>query len=312
MDSSVFVGIDVAKDHLDIAIRPGEKVWTIKNNGKEIEELATQLVGNQPELVVMEATGGLEMNVASALAIIGIPVAVVNPRQVRDFAKSTGKLAKTDTLDAKVLAHFAEAIHPEARFLSDEQAKQLKALVGRRRQLIEMIVSEKNRSHICYTNVLNKVLEHIAWLEKSLGDLDKELAQAIHDSTKWREKDMLLKSVPGIGKVTSSVILASLPELGTLDRKKIAALVGVAPFNRDSGTMRGKRSIWGGRAHVRCILYMAALSATKYNPIIKQFYNRLIEAGKTPKVALTACMRKLLVIINSMLRHSTTWRYQPV
>jgi transposase len=312
MKSLVFVGIDVAKDHLDIAIRPSEKVWTIQNNEKEIEELAKQLKEKEPELIVMEATGGLEMNVANALAIIGIPVAVVNPRQVRDFAKSTGKLAKTDTLDAKVLAHFAEAIRPEARFLSDEQSKQLKALIGRRRQLIEMIVSEKNRSHSCYKNVLDKVLDHIAWLEKSLEELDKELAQVIHDSAMWREKDKLLESVPGIGKTTSSVILASLPELGTLNRKKIAALVGVAPFNRDSGTMRGKRSIWGGRAHVRCILYMAALSATRYNPVIKRFYNRLIEAGKTPKVALTACMRKLLVIINSMLQHSTSWRYQPI
>jgi transposase len=312
MKSSVFVGIDVAKDHLDIAIRPGEKVWTVQNDEKGIEELVSQLKDDQPELVVMEATGGLEMNVASALSIVGIPVAVINPRQVRDFAKSTGKLAKTDTLDAKVLAHFAEAIHPEARFLSDEQARQLKALVGRRRQLIEMIVSEKNRSHSCYKNVLDKVLDHIAWLEESLEELDKELAQVIHDSAVWREKDLLLESVPGIGKITSGVILASLPELGTLDRKKIAALVGVAPFNRDSGTMRGKRSIWGGRAHVRCILYMATLSATRYNPVIKRFYNRLIEAGKTPKVALTACMRKLLVIINSMLRYSTTWRYQPI
>jgi transposase len=312
MKSSVFVGIDVAKDHLDIAIRPNEKVWTVQNDEKGIEELVSQLKDDQPELVVMEATGGLEMNVASALSIVGIPVAVINPRQVRDFAKSTGKLAKTDTLDAKVLAHFAEAIHPEARFLSDEQARQLKALVGRRRQLIEMIVSEKNRSHSCYKNVLDKVLDHIAWLEESLEELDKELAQVIHDSAVWREKDLLLESVPGIGKITSGVILASLPELGTLDRKKIAALVGVAPFNRDSGTMRGKRSIWGGRAHVRCILYMATLSATRYNPVIKRFYNRLIEAGKTPKVALTACMRKLLVIINSMIRYSTTWRHQPI
>lgn len=312
MNSSVFVGIDVAKDHLDIAIRPNEKVWTVQNDEKGIEELASQLKEKDPELVVMEATGGLEMNVASALAIIGIPVAVVNPRQVRDFAKSTGKLAKTDTLDAKVLAHFAEAIRPEARFLSDEQSRLLVAWIARRRQLIEMIVSEKNRSHSCYKNVLDKVLDHISWLEESLEELDKELAQVIHDSAVWREKDLLLESVPGIGKITSSVILASLPELGTLDRKKIAALVGVAPFNRDSGTMRGKRSIWGGRAHVRCILYMATLSATRYNPVIKRFYNRLIEAGKTPKVALTACMRKLLVIINSMLRYSTTWRYQPI
>ena len=312
MDTKSYIGVDVAKDHLDVAIRPEGKIWTIQNNDKEIKELVTQIQETSPELIVMEATGGLEINVASSLALTGLPVAVVNPRQVRDFAKSTGKLAKTDTLDAQVLAHFAEAVHPEPRFLSDERSRFLKALIVRRRQIIEMCVSEKNRLRLCNKATREGIIEHITWLEESLKNLDEELAQAIQTSPIWREKDKLLQSVPGIGKVTTSVLLASLPELGTLDRKKIAALVGVAPFNRDSGTMRGRRSIWGGRAQVRCILYMAALSATRYNPVIKRFYHRLIEVGKTPKVALTACMRKLLVIINSMLRHSSVWRYQPV
>ena len=312
MDTKSYIGVDVAKDHLDVAIRPEGKIWTIQNNDKEIKELVTQIQETSPELIVMEATGGLEINVASSLALTGLPVAVVNPRQVRDFAKSTGKLAKTDTLDAQVLAHFAEAVHPEPRFLSDERSRFLKAMIVRRRQIIEMCVSEKNRLRLCNKATREGIIEHITWLEESLKNLDEELAQAIQTSPIWREKDKLLQSVPGIGKVTTSVLLASLPELGTLDRKKIAALVGVAPFNRDSGTMRGRRSIWGGRAQVRCILYMAALSATRYNPVIKRFYNRLIDVGKTPKVALTACMRKLLVIINSMLRHSSVWRYQPV
>jgi transposase len=310
MDSKSYVGIDIAKDHLDIALRPEGKTWTIQNNEEEIKELAVQIQEINPELIVMEATGGFEINVASKLALIGLPVAVVNPRQVRDFAKSTGKLAKTDTLDAQVLAHFAEAVHPEPRYLSDEQSRLLKALIVRRRQIIEMCVSEKNRLRLCNKVTQEGIIDHIAWLEESLKNLDEELAQAIQASPIWREKDKLLKSVPGIGKITSSVLLANLPELGTLDRKKIAALAGVAPFNRDSGTMRGRRTIWGGRANVRCALYMAALSASRTNPVIKAFYDRLIKAGKTPKVALTACMRKLLVIINSMIRYSTSWRCQ--
>lgn len=310
MDSKSYIGIDVAKDHLDIAVRPEGKTWTIKNNDEGITELAAQIHEIDPELIVMEATGGFEYNVASTLALAGLPVAVVNPRQVRDFAKSTGKLAKTDILDAQVLAHFAEAVHPEPRFLSDEQSRLLKALIVRRRQIIEMCVSEKNRLRLCNRATREGIIDHIAWLEKSLKTLDEELAQAIQNSSIWHEKDKLLKSVPGIGKITSSVLLASLPELGSLDRKCIAALVGVAPFNRDSGNMRGSRSIWGGRAHVRCALYMAALSASRTNPVIRSFYDRLIKAGKPPKVALTACMRKLLVIMNSMIRYSTSWRYQ--
>jgi transposase len=311
MDGLIFVGIDVAKEHLDIAVRPSNETWKIQNDEQSAVELAQRLKELQPEVVVMEATGGLEMCVASVLATAGLPVAVINPRQVRDFAKSTGKLAKTDTLDAQVLAHFAEAVRPEARYLSDEQARQLQALVSRRRQLIEMLVAEKNRAYTSHKNVQKRVQEHIDWLTKELEDLDKDLGQSIQQSPIWRAKDDLLQSVPGIGPVTSCVLLASLPELGTLDRKKIAALVGVAPFNRDSGKMYGKRSVWGGRAHIRSILYMATLTATRHNPVIKQFYNRLIQAGKKAKVALTACMRKLLTILNAMIRHSTPWRPQP-
>jgi transposase len=311
MDTKYFVGIDVAKDHLDIAVRPNGGEWTIPNDESSAMELAKRLKEIQPEVVVLEATGGYEMTAATSLAAAGLSVAVINPRQARDFAKSTGKLAKTDKLDAQVLAHFAEAIRPEVRFLSDEQSQKLQALVTRRRQLIEMLVAEKNRSPKSHKSTQKRIQEHISWLEKELDDLDQDMRKFIQESPLWRQKDQLLQSVPGIGPITSSVLLASLPELGSLDRKKIAALVGLAPFNRDSGNMRGKRSVWGGRAHVRSIFYMATLSAIKHNPVIKQFYTRLIEVGKKPKVAITACMRKLLTIINAMIKNSTTWRNQP-
>jgi transposase len=310
MDTNKYVGIDVAKDHLDIAVRPDGGEWTIPNDVTSAMELAIRLKEIQPEVIVMEATGGYEMIAASELAAAGLPVAVVNPRQVRDFARSTGKLAKTDTLDAQVLAHFGEAIHPEARFLSDEQGQKLQALVTRRRQLTEMIVAEKNRYPKSHKTVQTRIKEHIDWLKNELKDLDEDLKSFIQESSAWCGKDELLQSVPGIGPITSSVLLASLPELGVLDRKKIAALVGVAPFNRDSGKMRGKRSVWGGRAHVRSMLYMATLSATRYNPVIKQFYDRLIQAGKAPKVAITACMRKLLTILNAIIRYVRPWRTQ--
>lgn len=310
MDTLIFVGIDIAKEHLDIAVRPNGEIWTIPNDEPSAIELAHRLKELRPAVIVIEATGGLEMSVASILALVGLPVAVINPRHVRYFAKSTGKLAKTDALDAQILAHFAEAIRPEARFLTDEQGQKLQALVTRRRQIIEMLVAEKNRAHASHRTVEKRVKEHIAWLENELEDLDKDLGQSIRESPVWREKDNLLQSVPGVGPITSSVLLASLPELGSLDRKKIAALVGVAPFNRDSGKMRGKRSVWGGRAHVRSMLYMATLTATRFNPVIKQFYTRLIQAGKEAKVALTACMRKLLTILNSIIRHSIPWRFQ--
>jgi transposase len=309
MDTLIFVGIDVAKENLDIAIRPNGESWTINNEEQSTMELAKRLKEMQPEVVVMEATGGYEKAVASVLVTSGLPVAVINPRQVRDFAKSTGKLAKTDRLDAHVLAHFAEAIRPEVRSLSEVQAQRLQALVVRRRQITELLVAEKNRAHVCHKSIQGRVKKHITWLENELKELDKEMGEFIRESPVWREKDKLLQSVPGIGPITSGVLLASLPELGLLDRKKIAALVGVAPFNRDSGNLRGKRTVWGGRSHVRSMLYMATLTATRYNPIIKIFYTRLIEAGKVTKVAITACMRKLLTILNAMIRHSEPWRF---
>lgn len=310
MDTNKYVGIDVSKDQLDIAVRPNGGEWTVPNDETSAMELAIRLKELQPEVVVIEATGGYEMTAACELATVGLPVAVVNPRQVRDFARSTGKLAKTDTLDAQILAHFGEAIHPEVRLLSDEQEQKLQALVTRRRQLTEMIVAEKNRYPKSHKTVQSRVQEHIDWLKNKLKDLDEDMKNFIQESPVWSGKDQLLRSVPGIGPITSSVLLASLPELGMLDRKKIAALVGVAPYNRDSGKMRGKRSVWGGRGHVRSMLYMATLSATRFNPVIKQFYDRLIQVGKLPKVALTACMRKLLTILNAIIRYVRPWRTQ--
>ena len=247
------------------------------------------------------------MPLAAALATAGLPLAMVNPRQVRDFARATGKLAKTDQLDAQVLAHFAEAVRPTPYPLPDAQTQELTALLTRRHQVVEMLTAEKNRLRSARELVHRRVQDHICWLEQELADLDDDLERTLRKSPLWREKDNLLRSVPGIGRVVSITLLADLPELGTLSRHQIAALVGVAPLNRDSGRFRGKRMVWGGRARVRAALYMAALTASRYNPIIKAFYHRLCEAGKARKVALTACMRKLLIILNSMVKHRQTW-----
>jgi transposase len=259
-------------------------------------------------LVVLEATGGIELPLVGALAAAGLPVVVVNPRQVREFARATGRLAKTDAIDAQVLARFAEAVQPALRPLPDAATQQLSSLVTRRRQVIEMLTAEKNRLRTTAPAVRDHVKEHILWLERSLSDLDRELEQAIHSSDIWRAQDDLLQSAPGVGQVLSTTLLAELPELGTLNRKEIAALVGVAPLNRDSGTLRGRRTVWGGRSQVRAVLYMAALVATRFNPVIRAFYQRLQAAGKPKKVALTACMRKLLTILNAMMRHQIPWR----
>jgi len=232
---------------------------------------------------------------------------MVNPRQVRDFARATGKLAKTDQLDAQVLAHFAEAVRPTPYPLPDAQTQELTALLTRRHQVVEMLTAEKNRLRTTRESVRQRVQDHIRWLEQELADLDDDLERTLRESPLWREKDNLLRSVPGIGRVVSITLLADLPELGTLSCHQIAALVGVAPLNRDSGRFRGKRMVWGGRARVRAALYMAALAASRYNPIIKAFYHRLCEAGKARKVALTACMRKLLIILNSMVKHQQSW-----
>jgi transposase len=281
----------------------------VTNDETGIEQIKSRLGELRPELVVLEATGGLEIPLASVLACAQQPVAVVNPRQVRDFARATGRLAKTDLLDAQVLAHFAEAVRPEPRPVPDERLQALGALLGRRRQLVEMLTMEKNRLHSARKEVRERINEHIAWLKKELESLDQDLNRSIRKLPLWREQDDLLQSVPGVGRVTSLTLLAELPELGKLNRKQIAALVGVAPLNRDSGTLRGKRTIWGGRAQVRSALYMAALVATRFNPIIAAFYQRLCDAGKEKKVALVACMRKLLTILNAIVKHRTPWRY---
>ena len=307
MSKDTFVGIDVSKDWLDVATRPATKQLRVANDDAGITEVVSELVEQSVTLVVIEATGGLESCVVASLSVAGIEVAVVNPRQVRDFAKSTGRLAKTDVLDSEVLAHFADAIRPQVRELPDEEAKELSALVARRTQVIQMIVSEKNRLKRTVKPVARRLKAHIAYLESELKDIDSELKQTIRNSPLWKAKEDLLKSVPGIGPVSSTTLISGLPELGRLDRKQIAALVGVAPLNRDSGTFRGRRTVWGGRRRVRAVLYMAALVASRSNPVIKAFYDRLLAAGKAKKVALTACMRKLLTILNSMVRNGTQW-----
>lgn len=311
VSTQVFVGVDVSKDRLDVAFRPTGEVRCYANNEEGIAQLVSALKDEPVELVVLEATGGLEASAVAALADAKIPLAVVNPRQVRDFAKATGKLAKTDTLDAGVLAHFADAVRPDVRPLPDAQAEELSSLLTRRRQVVEMIVMEKNRLSSMRGRVREDVKQHIDWLKKRLDDHDRMLQSFLRKSDVWREKDDLLRSVPGIGPVASVTLLAELPELGQLNRQQIATLVGVAPLNRDSGRMRGKRGIWGGRAHVRTALYMATLSASRHNPVIREFYVRLCEAGKPPKVALVACMRKLLSILNAMLKAKTPWMPSP-
>ena len=303
-----FVGIDVSKAQVDVAVRPTGKTWTLPYDQTGIEGLIPQIVDLEPALVLLEATGGLELPLVAALAAAALPVVVVNPRQVRDFAKATGTLAKTDTLDAGVLAHFAEAVRPEVRPLKDAETQVLNSLTARRHQVMTMLVSEKNRLGTAISAVRPRIESHIAWLEQELSDLDKELRQSLRRSPVWREKDDLLRTVPGVGEQLSLTLLADLPELGTLDRRQIAALVGVAPFNRDSGTLRGRRAVWGGRSRVRGVLYMGSLTATRFNPVIRDFYQRLLAAGKTKKVALVACMRKLLTILNAMVKHSSPWR----
>jgi transposase len=308
--SLLFVGIDISKAHLDVAIRPTGARWQVDNQEPGITALVDKLQHLQPSLIVLEATGGYETALTAALAGAGLPVAVINPRQGRDFAKSLGRLAKTDKIDADVLAHFAEAVRPEPRRFPDEQTRELQGLLVRRRQLIEMLVAEKNRLPLTHAKLQAGVQEHIQYLEHQIAALDQELQDRLRASPVWREQEDLLRSVPGVGKVLSVTLLAELPELGKLNRKKIAALVGVAPFNCDSGQMRGKRAIWGGRAAVRSALYMAALSAVRFNPVIHAFYERLRAAGKPAKVALTACMRKLLTILNAMLHSGSPWQPQ--
>lgn len=303
----VYVGIDVSKAQLDVAVRP-EGRFAVSNDDAGWARILAHVQAVAARLVVLEATGGYEVGLAGMLAAAGVPVAVVNPRQVRDFAKATGRLAKTDALDAQTLAHFAEVLRPEVRRVPDEQTQVLAALLARRRQVVEMITAEKNRLASSRAPVRQRVRTHITWLERELAHTEGELAQAIRDSPVWREKEELLRSMPGVGPVLSTTLLANLPELGTLTGKQIAALAGVAPLNRDSGTLRGKRTVWGGRAPIRATLYMVALVAARYNPVIRAFYHRLCAAGKAKKVALVACMRKMLIILNAMVKQRMPWR----
>jgi transposase len=305
----VYAGIDVAKEFLDVAVLPSGEKKRYFNNEAGISKLTNSLKKLKPLLIVMEPTGGLEAPLAAALTVEGINVAIVNARQVRDYARATGKLAKTDRLDALVMAEFAAVIKPVARKLRDEESEEIKSMVSRRRQLLEMLTAEKSRLATARKNLRPKIIAHIEWLKKEIADLDHDLRQQIEGSPIWQVKDNLLQSIPGVGKVLSATLLAELPELGQLNRRQIAALVGVAPFNRDSGTLRGKRSIWGGRSSVRTVLYMATLSSTRFNPVISNFYLRLLEKGKAKKVAIVACMRRLLTIMNAILKTQKAWQY---
>jgi transposase len=307
----VVVGIDVAKASLDVAMRPNGEERHVANDAAGIAEVVAWLQTIGPRVIVVEATGGYEAPLVAELGIAALPVAVVNPRQVRDFARATGRLAKTDQLDAQVLAHFAEAVRPTPRPLPDEAAQELKALLERRRQVVAMRTAEENRLGATrVATVRTRIQAHLAWLETDLAAVDDQLRQQLRASPLWREQDDLLRSVPGIGPVLALTLLAELPELGRLSHAQIAALVGVAPLNRDSGTQRGRRAVWGGRRAVRTALYMGTLRATRCNPVIRVFYERLLAAGKAKKVALVACMHKLLTIVNAMLKHQTPWQAQ--
>lgn len=308
MGSEVFVGIDVAKAQLDGFQLPTGCRWALPNTAAGIEELVQALSGQPVELIVLEATGGLELGLAAALAAAGLPVAVVNARQVRAYARAMGRLAKTDRLDAEVLAAFAQAVRPAVRPVKAEQAQALSALVSRRQQLLQMLVAEKARLSTAIPAVRGDLQAHIRWLEQRIRDTDGDLQRIVRESPLWRAKEDLLSGVPGVGRVTALTLMSDLPELGQLNRRQVAALVGVAPLNRDSGTMRGRRVTWGGRERVRGALYMAILSACRYNPVLRALYGRLIAAGKPKKVAMVACMRKLLTILNAMLRDNRPWQ----
>ena len=304
----VTIGIDVAKAHLDVAVRPSGDQWQVANTEEGIADLLAKVKPLGPSLIVLEASGGWELGAVAALAEAKLPVAVVNPRQVHDFAKAIGQLAKTDQLDAQVLARFGEAVRPEPRPLPDADAQALADVLARRRQVIGMHTAERQRLGTARPPVRSRIEAHLAWLERELADLDDDLGRRLRASPLWREREDLLRSVPGVGPVVATTLVAELPELGQLDRKRIAALVGLAPLARDSGTLRGKRLVWGGRGRVRAALYMAALVATRFNPTIRAFYERLLKAGKAKKLALTACMHKLLLILNAIVRSKIAWR----
>jgi transposase len=308
MSEEVFVGIDVSAASLEVARHGSDTTATFANDEAGIAELVATVRAWQPCLVVLEATGGWELPTAIALAGSPMAVAIVNPRQMRNFAKAAGKLAKTDKIDALIIAHFAQAMRPKVRPLADEEARGLAELVTRRRQLVNMLVVERNRRHGISKPMLARLQKHIDWLAAELQAADDELAKAVRETPLWHDKNDLLQSVPGVGPVLSMTLLTELPELGTLDRKQVAALVGVAPLNSDSGTSRGKRRIWGGRASVRAVLYMATTAAVRCNPVLRAFFERLTAGGKLFKVAITACMHKLIVILNAMVRDNRHWQ----
>jgi len=304
-----WLGIDVSQAVLDAHLLPSGETWSVSNDARGIKTLVGHLKAAQGVLVVLEATGGYQHEAAVALSRAGASVAVVNPRQVRDFGRATGQLAKTDRISAEVLAMFGERLRPEARFVPDEELDLLAALIQRRRQLIEMLGAEKNRLRVTRAPEVQRELKtHVRWLEQRLKNTEKKLDGAVRKSPIWRAKDEILQSTPGVGSVVSRTLIGELPELGKLNRKEIGALAGVAPFARDSGTLRGKRTVWGGRASVRSALYMAALVGVRHNPVLREMYQRLRGRGKLPKVALVACMRKLLVTLNAMLRDGTRWQ----
>src|ERR671911_1115162 len=310
----VYAGVDVSKDRLDVCLRWSEPethdddAFVVAHDEAGIDTLVSRLLEERLMLVLLEATGGFERAVVGALAAAGLAVVVVNPRQVRDFARATGRLAKTDRIDAGVLARFAEAIRPNPKPFPAEEIRTLQGILARRRQLVSMLTAEKNRLPLATKLVAKRIAAHVRWLEKELERTDHDLDGAIKSSPALRENEALLRSVPGVGPVLARTLLAEVPELGSLTHKRVAALVGVAPLNRDSGTLRGNRSVWGGRAEVRAALYMGALVAARRNPAVKEFYERLLAAGKPKKVALVACMRKLLAIVNAVLKHRTRWR----
>lgn len=303
-----YLGVDISQDWLEVHVRPQGTGWSVANTAPGHRTLVARSQAVQPIVVVVEATGGLEKPVVTALSKAGLPVAVVNPRQVRDFAKATGHLAKTDRFDAAVLAHFAEAIHPEPHYLATEAEQHLAELTTRRRQLVDMITAERNRFRRAHGIAAKSIQTTLRWLDKELAAIDAALKKAIQQTPELHARQAVLQSTPGIGRVVSTTLVAQLPELGRLSGKQITALVGLAPFNRDSGTLHGQRLIWGGRAAVRATLYMAALVGVQCNPILRAFYARLCAAGKKKKVALTACMHKLLLILNAMIKNNTPWR----
>ena len=310
MNEKQWVGIDVCQKNLDVYIRPSSQLFQVTNDKVGISKLVQALKKIKPELVVLEATGGMEIDAAIKLTEAELAVAIINPRQARDFAKATGQLAKTDAIDARVLAHFADAIRPEVRQISDESSRQLEDLVQRRRQISDMITAEKNRRRGKTNFVKANIDRHVEWLEQQIKEIESQIKSEIALNEDWKRKMDLLTSVPGVGEVVAVTLISSLPELGEISHKSISYLVGLAPLNRDSGKFRGKRRIWGGRAKIRCVLYMAALVAVRFNPVIKAFYERLLQKGKLKKVALTACMHKLLILLNAMMKNNQTWQPQ--